>query len=83
MGHTILETVCLQNNPFFIGKEDVAISRIYRLIGTWVLILPHLGWGRMYFMLGIHHTLVWNRVLQNNWRWLLQILLWGLLRGMR
>jgi hypothetical protein len=34
-------------------------------------------------MFGIHHTLVWNGVLKNGRRWLLQILLWGLLRGKR
>jgi hypothetical protein len=37
----------------------------------------------MYLMLGIHHIFVWNRVLQHVWGWLLQILLWGLLRGRR
>jgi hypothetical protein len=37
----------------------------------------------MHFLLGIHHTLVWNRVLQRSPGWLLQILLWGLLRGRR
>jgi hypothetical protein len=34
-------------------------------------------------MLGIHHTIVWNRVFQNSQRWLLKILLWGLLKGRR
>jgi hypothetical protein len=57
------------------------IDQISRLIGTWVLILPHLWWGLDYLMLGIHHTLVWNRVFQNGWRWWLKIILWGLLRG--
>jgi hypothetical protein len=37
----------------------------------------------MYTLLGIHDTLVWNRVLQHDRGWLLQILLWGLLRGSR
>jgi hypothetical protein len=46
-----------------------------------VLILSHLWWDRMHLLLGIHHTLVWNRVLQHSQGWLLQILLWGLLRG--
>jgi hypothetical protein len=32
-------------------------------------------------MLGIHHTLVWNRFFQNDQRWLLQVMLWGLLRA--
>jgi hypothetical protein len=48
-----------------------------------VLILSHLWWGRMYVLLGIRHTLVCNRVLQHIRGWLLQILLWGLLRGRR
>jgi hypothetical protein len=60
-----LTTTCLQKNLFFAGEEDIAIDQISRLNGTWVLILPHLGWSRVYLMLGIHHTLVWNRVLQN------------------
>jgi hypothetical protein len=37
----------------------------------------------VYLLLGIHHTLVWNRILQNDLRWLLQVLLWGLPRGRR
>jgi hypothetical protein len=74
-------TACLKNNFFFVGKEDVAINWIFGLNGTWVLIFPHLGWSGVYLLLGIHHTLVWNRVLQNDQRWLLQVLLWGPLRG--
>jgi hypothetical protein len=54
---------------------------IYRI--PKVLILSHMWWGRMHLLLGIHHTLVWNRVLQNSQGWLLQILLWSLLRGRR
>jgi hypothetical protein len=34
-------------------------------------------------MLCIHHTLVWNRVLQNDRGWWLKIILWGLLKGRR
>jgi hypothetical protein len=34
-------------------------------------------------MFGIHHILVWNRVLQHDRGWLLQVLLWSLLRGRR
>jgi hypothetical protein len=75
--------VCLQKNFFFASEEDIAIHRISRVDGPWVLILSHLWWGRMYLLLGIHHTLVWNRVLQHGRGWLLQILLWGLLRGRR
>jgi hypothetical protein len=35
----------------------------------------------MHLLLGVHHPLVWNGVLQHDWGWLLHILLWGLLRG--
>jgi hypothetical protein len=57
-------TACFQKNLFFTSEEDIAINRISRVDGPWVLILPHLWWGRVYLMLGIYHTLVWNRVLQ-------------------
>jgi hypothetical protein len=50
---------------------------------AWVWILSHLWWGRMHLLLGVHHPLVWNGVLQHDWGWLLHILLWGLLRGRR
>jgi hypothetical protein len=82
-GNTVLTTVCLEKNLFFIGKEDIAVGRMSRLIGTKVLIMPHFWWGGDYLLLGIHHTLVWNRVLQNNHRWWLKLMLWGLLRGKR
>jgi hypothetical protein len=77
---SILRTASLQKNIFLPGKEDITVSRIFGLIGARVLILPHLGWSRVYLLLGIHHTLVWSRVLQHSRRWL-QIMLWGLLGG--
>jgi hypothetical protein len=43
--HAILTIACLQKNLFFASKKDIAIGQISRLIGTWVLILPHLWWG--------------------------------------
>jgi hypothetical protein len=63
------------------SEEDIVIGQISRVHGYSILILPHLGWGRVYLMLGIHHTFVWNRVFQHGRGWLLQVLLWGLLRG--
>jgi hypothetical protein len=61
---------CLKKN-FFAGEEDTAINRIPGLSGTWVWILPHLWWGRVDHLLGVHHTLVWNGVFQNSRRrWL-------------
>jgi hypothetical protein len=72
--------VIFQKN-FFTGEEDTTINRILGLSSIQVWIFPHLGWGRVDHLLGVHHTLVWYRVFQNNWRPWLQILLWGLLRG--
>jgi hypothetical protein len=66
MGRTVLTTVRLQKNFFFASEEDIAIHRISRVDGPWVLMLSHLRWGRLYLLLGIHHTLVWNMVLQHN-----------------
>jgi hypothetical protein len=80
-GLSILRSVHFQKNLFFASEEDIAIHQISRVNGPWVLILPHFWWGMMYLMLGIHHTLVWNRVLHHNQGWLLQVLLWGLLRS--
>jgi hypothetical protein len=74
-------TVYLYNNLFFAGEEDIAINRIYRYNGTWVLILPHLWGSRLHLLLGINQTLVWNRFFQYIRRWLLQTMFWGLLRG--
>jgi hypothetical protein len=34
-------------------------------------------------LLGVYHTLMWNRILHHGRRGLLHILVWGLLRGMR
>jgi hypothetical protein len=61
-----------QKNFFFASEEDIVIHWIVK-----VLIFPHLWQGRMYHLLGIHHTLVWNRVLKNKQEWFLQILLRG------
>jgi hypothetical protein len=76
-----LAIACLQKNLFFAGKEDVEFGQVSKLIGTWVLMLPHLRWSRVYLLLGIHYPLMWDGVFQKIRRWLLQILLWGLLRG--
>jgi hypothetical protein len=78
-----LTTTSLQKNLFLTSKEDITVSQIFKLIGARVLILPHLGWIRVYLMLGIHHTLVWNSVLQHIRRWWFQIVMWGLLGGRR
>jgi hypothetical protein len=43
--------------------------------------LSYLWWGRIPLLLGFHHPLVWNGVLQHKWGWLLHILLRGLRWG--
>ena len=52
---------------FFTGEEGTMINRIPGLSGTRGWILPHLWWGRVDHLLGVHHTLVWNGVLKNSW----------------
>jgi hypothetical protein len=68
----------LYKDLLFSSEEDSAIRSIPR-----VLILSHLWWGRVCFLLSIHCPLMWNRDFQHCRGWLLQILLWGLLRGRR
>ena len=76
-----MTTAHLQKNFFFASEEDIVICQISRVDGPWVLILLHLWWGRIYLLLGIHHTFVWNGVFKNGQRWWFQIMLWGWLRG--
>jgi hypothetical protein len=75
---TILTTTCLQKDFFLTGEEDSTICGI-----VCIEVLSQLWWGRLYVLLGVYHTLVWNGVLQHGWGWLLHVLLWGLLRGRR
>jgi hypothetical protein len=46
-----------------------------------VEVLSPLRWGMLCVLLGIYHTLMWNRILQHGERGLLHVLLWCLLRG--
>ena len=46
-----------------------------------VVVLAHLRWGVLCILLGVYHTLMWNRILQYGGRGLLHILLLCLLRG--
>jgi hypothetical protein len=61
-GCTILTTTCLQKDFFLTGEEDGTICGI---IG--IEVLSQLWWGRLRVMLGVHHTLVWNGILQHSW----------------
>jgi hypothetical protein len=75
-GCTVLTTMCLQKDFFLTGEED---SMIWEIV--WIEVLSQLWWGRMHVLLGVHHTLVWNWIMQHDWGWLLHVLLWGMLRG--
>jgi hypothetical protein len=75
-GCMILTITCLQKDFFLTCEENCAICWI---VG--VEVLPHLRWGMLCVLLGVYHTLMWNRILQHGGRGLLHILLWCLLRG--
>jgi hypothetical protein len=77
-GCMVLTITCLQKDLFLTGEEDCMIYWI-----VWIEVLSQLWWGRLYLLLGVHHTLVWNRILQYGWGGLLHVLLWGLLKGRR
>jgi hypothetical protein len=67
---------CLQKDFFLTGEENGMLCWIVR-----VVVLSHLRWATLYILLGVYHTLMWNRILQYGGRGLLHILLWCLLRG--
>jgi hypothetical protein len=67
---------CLQKDFFFTGEENCPL---YGVIGF--VVLAYLRWGMLRILLGVDHTLMWDRILQHDgWR-LLRILLLCLLRG--
>jgi hypothetical protein len=74
----ILTIMCLQKDFLLTSEEDRAICWI-----VWVETFSHLRWGRLCVLLGVYHTLVWNRILQHGRGGLLHVFLWGLLRGRR
>jgi hypothetical protein len=57
-GCVILTTTCLQKDFFLTCEENCAICGI---VG--VEVLPHLRWGMLLVLLGVDHTLMWNRIL--------------------
>jgi hypothetical protein len=66
----------LQKDFFLTGEENCSLCRV---IG--IVVLAHLRWGMLCILLGVDHTLMWDRILQyGGWR-LLRILLLCLLRG--
>jgi hypothetical protein len=77
-GGMILTITRLQKDFFLTGEENCTICWI---VG--VEELSCLRWGMLCVMLGVYHTLMWNRILQHDGRGLLHVLLWCLLRGRR
>jgi hypothetical protein len=57
-GCAILMIICLQKYFFLTGEEDSTICEI-----VWVEVLSQLSWGRLCVLLGVYHTLVWNRIM--------------------
>jgi hypothetical protein len=46
-----------------------------------VVVFSRLRWGMLCVLLGVYHTLMWNRILQHGGRGLSHVFLWCLLRG--
>ena len=67
---------CLQKDFFLTGEENRSLDWI---VG--IMVLAHLRWGMMRVLLGVYHTLMWDRILQYDRRGLLRVLLLRLLRG--
>jgi hypothetical protein len=59
-GCMVMMITCLQKDLFLAGEEDRAISWI-----VWIEVLSQLRWGRLRVLLGVYHTLVWNKILQH------------------
>jgi hypothetical protein len=57
----ILTITCLQKDFFLTSEENCAICWI-----VWVEVLSHLRWGMLCVLLGVYHTLMWNRILQHD-----------------
>jgi hypothetical protein len=72
----ILMITCLQKDFFLTGEENCMICWI---VG--VEVLSCLRWGMLCVLLGVYHTLMWDRILQHGGRGLLHVLLGCLLRG--
>jgi hypothetical protein len=72
----ILTITSLQKDFFVTGEENCTLCWIVR-----VGVLSPMRWGMLCVLLGVDHTLVWNRILQHDKRGLLHVLLWCLLRG--
>jgi hypothetical protein len=66
----------LQKDFFLTGEENCSLCWIVGIV-----VLAHLRWGMLRVLLGVYHTLMWDRILQHGGRGLLRILLLCLLRG--
>jgi hypothetical protein len=66
----------LQKDFFLTNEENYSVCWI---VG--VVVLAHLRWGMLHVLLGVYHTLMWDRILQHGGRGLLHVLLLCLLRG--
>jgi hypothetical protein len=49
----------LQKNFFVTGEENCSL---YWIVGT--MVWAHLRWGMLRVLLGVYHTLMWDRILQ-------------------
>jgi hypothetical protein len=67
-GCRILTIMCLQKDFFLTGEENCMLCWI---VG--VVVLSHLRWGMLCVMLGVYHTLMWDRILQHGGRGLLHV----------
>ena len=67
---------CLQKDFFLTGEENCSFCWIVGIV-----VLAYLWWGMLRVLLGVYHTLMWDRILQHSGRGLLCILLLFLLRG--
>jgi hypothetical protein len=54
----ILTITCLQKDFFLTDEENCTL---YWIIG--VVVLTHLMWGMLHVLLGVYHTLMWDRIL--------------------
>jgi hypothetical protein len=66
----------LQKDFFLTGEKNCSLCWIVGIV-----VLAHLRWGMLRVLLGVYHTLMWDRILQHGGRGLLRILLLCLLRG--
>ena len=72
----ILTVTGLQKDFFLTGEENCSFCWFVGIV-----VLAHLRWGMLRVLLGVYHTLMWDRIWWQDRRGLLPVLLWCLLRG--